>query len=191
MMSAWIVARGVCTRAMIYAHQYRDPAPDLNRAHLWDDFKPNIDGDRGQASRDGLTDIALISVVEPECQESERVLKRSGRRERDGPQEPLDRRDDISREMIGRQTFVRDFQLGDDFKVGQCPGVPRSVPSRIQLRCHLVVVNQLRGVRLLLSARAAIMSAARTYNLLGLAQTRLPLTELDVTSCKEIRILPE
>lgn len=122
------------------------------RAYLWNDLQPHVNRYRVQASRNGLTDISLIPIIEPERQQSKRVLQRVARRERDGPQETFHSRDNVSREVIGGQSFGGDFQLSDDLKVGQCPSVPRPIPFGIELGRHLVIMNELCGIRLLSSA---------------------------------------
>lgn len=155
-------------------------------AHLWNDLEPDVDGDQVQAAGNGLADSGLIAIVEPEGQQSQRVLERLFGRERDGSQETLNSGNDVGRKVSCGETSLRDLELSDDLEVGQGPRVPGSIPIWAELGRNLVVVDEFRRVGLRISART---SESRTHNFIRLAEARLPFTELDVALGQQIGVL--
>jgi hypothetical protein len=61
---------GVWTRAMIWIVS----AIIRYQTYLWDYFQPYIDADRMQTFSYRIPNLRLISIVEPEGEQSERIL---------------------------------------------------------------------------------------------------------------------
>jgi len=88
----------------------------------------------------------LVSVREPQRQQTQSILQRVARRQRDTPQEALHSRDDVVFEVRRRQALLRHLERRDDFEVGQSPRVPCLVPSRVELRRKGVVSQDRSGL---------------------------------------------
>lgn len=116
--------------------------------NLRDDLEPDVYIDRRETIDDGVCDSTLITVREPERQQSERVLKRISRRERNGSKETLYGRDNVAIKVLSCQCIGNDFELSDYLKIGQSPGMPCLVPIRVELCRQRVVGEDGRGVML-------------------------------------------
>ena len=82
----------------------------------------------------------MVTVLEPESEQSERVLEGIAGGECDRLEEGPDSWDDVAREDLRRHWLLRALLLralrvvGHDFRVGQRPRVPRLVPSTVKVR---------------------------------------------------------
>lgn len=68
--------------------------------YLRNDLEPDIDADTVETFGYRLTNLRVVSIFEPQCQQPQGVLKRVVRRQRYGLEERLDGRHDVSREDL-------------------------------------------------------------------------------------------
>jgi len=62
---------------------------------------------------------------------------------------------DVDVERVGSQDSLLQFEMGDDFEIGEGPDVPPLVPVRIQL-CGIRVITQNLGRIVLRSSKSDI-----------------------------------
>ena len=81
----------LCTHERTRDQRRRDARDDLRK-----DDEPHVDVDRVEAIEQRLLHERLAAVAEPEREQTEQILDRIGRAERNGAEEALQRADDVA-----------------------------------------------------------------------------------------------
>lgn len=127
----------------------------IGRAHLRNDLEPGVDADASEALHNGGGDFLSVTVLEPEREETKRVLQRVARRQGDRAEEGCEVggsaspkaaaaprrltlhgghevvREDGSRDRV--LLVLRPSKVRDDLRVGKRPGVPGLVPHGVEV----------------------------------------------------------